>query len=64
MTDRDLAVATLDANRIERQARATLTAGDAADRAAAQATVRQAVALRRALESWIVSRAMAAQGGG
>jgi hypothetical protein len=61
MTDRELAHATVQANAIEQLARAQMGALDRLEREAAQAAMRQAVALRRALESWIVQRAMSAQ---
>jgi hypothetical protein len=61
MTDRELAHATAQANAIEQLARAQMGALERTEREAAQAAMRQAVALRRALESWIVQRAMAAQ---
>lgn len=61
MTDRELAHATVEANAIEQLARAQMGALDRIEREAAQAVMRQAVALRRALESWIVQRAMSAQ---
>jgi hypothetical protein len=61
MTDRELAHATVEANAIEQLARAQMSAMDRLEREAAQAAMRQAVALRRALESWIVQRAMSAQ---
>jgi hypothetical protein len=59
MTDRELAERTVQVNQIELAARALLASdvSGPSERASAQDTLRQAVALRRALERWIVSRA-------
>lgn len=57
MTDAALATATVTVNEIERQVRARLVESQGDERQAAQAAMRQAVALRRALEAWIVQRA-------
>lgn len=59
MTDRELATYTVEVNHVELLARASVDTGadSLAERDVALATVRQAVALRRALESWIVQRA-------
>lgn len=57
MTDADLARATVEVNEIERRTRAVFAEGQGEERQAAQAAIRQAVALRRALEAWIVQRA-------
>ena len=63
MTDEALAARTVAVNAIELAARASLAASgdDLVERDAAQAVLRQAVALRRVLEQWIVTRATRAQ---
>jgi len=57
MTDQELAIRTVEVNRVELAARAQMTTRDPIERDCAQATLRQAVALRRVLEQWIVTRA-------
>jgi len=59
MTDQELATRTVEVNQVELAARAQLAAssGDPVERDCAHATLRQAVALRRVLEQWIVTRA-------
>lgn len=59
MTDADLVAGRADVKRIEGAARAQMdaSAADRAERDAAHAVLRQAVALRRVLDEWIVGRA-------
>lgn len=58
MTDGELATRTVEVNQIELAARACLgLSRDPVEQSAAQHTLRQAVALRLALERWIVQRA-------
>ncbi|HXD16402.1 MAG TPA: hypothetical protein VN654_05240 [Vicinamibacterales bacterium] len=66
MTDAALAAATLAVTRIEVDARAYAETRAADDRQhdLAVVTMRQAGALRRALENWIVTRALQAQQAG
>lgn len=59
MTDAALATHAVAANEIEMEARAALD-GQAEERPSAEAVLRQAVALRKVLESWIVKRAVKA----
>ncbi len=62
MTDTELAMRTVEVNQVELAARATLADDvDPAERHAAQAVLRHAVALRRTLEQWIVQRAIRAE---
>lgn len=61
MTDGELAVDAMLANEIELSARAHMQASGGREREAAQSILRQAVALRKALEQLIVSRAIQAQ---
>jgi len=60
MTDAELVACRVDAKRIEAVARAQMDASAGPERDAAQAVVRQAVALRRVLDEWIVGRAIRA----
>jgi hypothetical protein len=65
MDDRAIALAAAAANQIELQARrwfASIAAADTIERNAAQAVLRQAVALRKACENTIVTRGMRAVG--
>lgn len=67
MTDAALAAATVEATRVEVEARAYVEthAADTREHDRAVVAMRQAGALRRALENWIVTRALQApQAGG
>lgn len=63
MTDAALAAATVAATHVEVEARAYVEthAADTRQHDVAVATMRQAGALRRSLENWIVTRALQAQ---
>lgn len=61
MTDRELAERTVQVNRVELAARAHMAESAGDEREAAQAVLRLAAPLRRALEQWIVTRATRAQ---
>lgn len=63
MTDAALAAATVAVTQIEVDARSHMeaSAADAVERDAAIGVMRQAGALRRAQENWIVTRAIRAQ---
>jgi hypothetical protein len=63
MTDAALAAATVAVTGIEVEARAYVetAAADTREHEVAVATMRQAGALRRSLENWIVTRALQAQ---
>ena len=61
MTDGELAVHAVRANETEVAARAWLGVSDLSERDMAQATLRQAVALRKVVEKWIVLRSLRSQ---
>lgn len=61
MTDRELAERTVQVNRVELAARAHMDTNVGDERDAAQAVLRLAAPLRRALSEWIVTRATRAQ---
>ena len=62
MTNERIATLAVEANAIEREVRTAASgAEEQDDQAMATAVLRQTIALRKALEAWIVSRATRAQ---